>query len=291
VDPALHLFRITRIIASTLENLYTTTRRRGGVAKINQLQAELDMWARGIPRKTSTEVGRWRPGSESFAGFFLQVVLCIATIHVHRPALSFTKPDPQITASLQRCNEASITLINLLAASLSPTESGSGDSPIHPDGVLLGLLYPGGAHMLWHAGVNILYAHWKSRRLDTSEHTNRQDTREDDQVVQRCVQALRRLSDLTAGVKLTNGEPNRLDQCASILERLRKKTFPPSSEPTVEGSHSPVTTPAASLRYSDSDGGSWDVGSWPMESVLEFANSMDVEPLSFFPPSPIFGFQ
>ena len=146
-DTALYLFRITRIIASTLENLYTTTRRRGGVAKINHLQAELDMWARGIPTTINAE-GRTGTSASSFAASCLQLVLCIATIHVHRPALSFTTLDPQITTSVQRCSEASVTLINIMASGLDTVDDESIELSQRNEGLLLSLLYPGGAHML-----------------------------------------------------------------------------------------------------------------------------------------------
>lgn len=58
VDAALHLFKISQIIGDALENLYTTTRRRGGVAKIVRLQAELDMWTRSLPG-TVTNTESW----------------------------------------------------------------------------------------------------------------------------------------------------------------------------------------------------------------------------------------
>ncbi|KAG7425957.1 Transcriptional activator protein acu-15 [Fusarium oxysporum f. sp. raphani] len=48
VDTAISLFKLARIIGRTLEDLYTTTRRRGGVAKIARLQAELNMWERVV---------------------------------------------------------------------------------------------------------------------------------------------------------------------------------------------------------------------------------------------------
>jgi hypothetical protein len=291
VDSALCLFRISRIIASTMENLYTTTRRRGGVEKINGLQAELDMWAREIPLSTSVENGQTAGiGVESFVASLLQIVLCIATIHVHRPALSFTSPDPQITISLQRCTEASTTLINLLSAALEPNKGNSKDRASYEDGLLLCLLYPSGPHMLWQAGVNILYAHWKSGRSGTTNTPYTKNTSEDNEVVERCVQALRRLGDLTIDVKATSGDPRRLVQCATVLERLRDNTFPPRPEPTNSGGQRGATTPSATLTQENWDDGLWDMSNWPMESVLEFANSMNVEPLGFFPSSPTYRF-
>lgn len=296
VDSALHLFKIAHIIGDTLENLYTTTKRRGGVAKISRLQAELDMWARSLPtsdpwstsgaahssaplESTTAASDSSAVPSESFASSFLRVVLCIATIQVHRPALSFTSPDPQSTTSLHASRKASATLVKILSDGLDPHHGDTGqmtsESPnaSHIEGLLLSLLYPSGAHMLWQAGVTLLYAHWKLRLAAQSTHIDGSSPSEseDDETVQRCVFALRRLGDLTT----ERSGAHRLGQCAEVLDMLREKTFP----------QHPLGTQAVVAQDRLADGWdqvSWNVWDWPMESVLEFTNSMDVAPLDFF---------
>ncbi|KAH6696999.1 fungal-specific transcription factor domain-containing protein, partial [Plectosphaerella plurivora] len=263
VDAALHLFKISQIIGDALENLYTTTKRRGGVAKITRLQAELDMWARSLPgaaTNTKTEPQFLQPEA-SFEAMFLKVVLCVATIQIHRPALSFTSPDPQSTKSLHACTRASAELIGLLASGLAVHDAAATSQPV-PEGILLSLLYPSGAHMLWQSGLTMLYFHWKQRLAgcpNNNDDTALSDV-ELDATVKRCVRALRRLGDLTCDEQ--NFSTHRLGQCADVLDMLREKTFPRASD-AGQGAD-----PGAQLP-DGWDQVSWNVWDWPMESVLD----------------------
>lgn len=242
MDAALHLFKISQIIGDALENLYTTTRRRGGVAKITRLQAELDMWTRSLPGAAAT-TDSWtasvagggasfEPAAEtefqhpqpeaSFETLFLKVVLCVATIHIHRPALSFTSPDSQSTKSLQACTRASGVLISLLASGLGVHDASATSHPTS-EGLLLSLLYPSGAHMLWQSGLTLLYFHWKQRLkgmpsiIDETAYSDG----ELEGTVRRCIRALRHLGDLTSDGQ--DPSANRLGQCADVLDKRQMK--------------------------------------------------------------------
>ncbi|KAM5345262.1 hypothetical protein ACJ41O_011124 [Fusarium nematophilum] len=249
VDTAISLFKLARIIARTLEDLYTTTRRRGGVAKIAHLQAELDMWERAV---LEPETGT---ASMSLESTFLRVSHCVATIHIHRPALSFTTADPQFVLSLKACSNASATLIGLLSTGLvvlgtdpamrSPAAADfpGGDWPVS---LLVTLLYPNGIHMLWQAGLTILFAGWKGYPVTVDQ---------DESLIQSCIETLRRLH---AHVDDVGGH---VSQCADVLDLLRKKIFSDFQVPP------------------DLDQLQWNVWDWPMASALELANTLDTVPL------------
>lgn len=97
MDSALCLFRIARIVGSTLEDLYTTTQRRGA-SKILRLLAELDKWwsTTLIDNEVNTNDTCWMhseaalPQQSTLAITFINVAHLIATIRLHRPLLAFT---------------------------------------------------------------------------------------------------------------------------------------------------------------------------------------------------------
>ncbi|KAH7015638.1 fungal-specific transcription factor domain-containing protein [Ilyonectria destructans] len=275
VDTALNLFKLAQIVGSTLEMLYTTTRRRGGAVKIKHLQAELNMWERALPtgmRKLSqpeenpnadisgpqnngggVDVSR----NASFEATFLDIALCIATIHVHRPALSFTTAHPQFLPSLEACSHSSATLINRISTDfmsftpmeLGPTPYSPASNSLYPNSLLIALLYPNGIHMLWQAGLTIFYARWKGHPVTDED---------DEDLIRRCIATLRRL------YLWIDDASGHIKQCADVLDLLREKTFSESRTP-----------PAA-------DQFQWNVWDWPMASALELTNMLDVTPLDFY---------
>lgn len=309
VDSAIAMFELARIMGTALENLYTTTQRRGGVAKIKQLQAELDVWTRKtstllstIPNKPkgtysgldlSFEPATAHEETPPLESVWLQVVLSITTIHVHRPALSFTSPEPQVADSLKRCIDASRTLIDTLSKAIMPVDGIPGLQQA-PENLFLITLYPSGPHLLWQAGLHIVYAHWKSRQaMDVPLANVAGDTSAaaDSATISQCITALRHLESLLAG-SATGNEPGRLSECAEVLDRLREKTFS-GSEDTAPG-HAPdsLTLPLNGT-VSGWDTHPWGglsvgTGDWPIESVLDFANSMDVEAMDLLTTSPMF---
>ncbi|KAH7149903.1 fungal-specific transcription factor domain-containing protein [Dactylonectria estremocensis] len=276
VDTALSLFKLSQIVGSTLEKLYTTTRRRGGVAKIKHLQAELEMWERSLPisarrpvqpeENPDADISETQDPVESteastnatLEATFLDVALCIATIHIHRPALSFTTAHPQFLPSLEACGRASATLINRISTNLmsfAPLDIGSiaprtlPFNSSYPDSLLITLLYPNGIHMLWQAGLTIFFARWKGHPVAAED---------DEDLIRRCVATLRQL------YLWVDDAGGHIRQCAGVLDLLREKTFSESRTP-------PVT-----------DQFQWNVWDWPMASALELSNMLDVTPLDFY---------
>ncbi|KAL0940262.1 3-carboxy-muconate cycloisomerase [Colletotrichum truncatum] len=250
VDTALCMFKLAVIVGEALEKLYTTTRRRGGVAKINQLQAELTMWERMLP--TDQAAGHEDDGSDLpllpnpdlFEVAFLRAAFCNAIVYVHRPALAFTTADPQFSISLMACGRASAELIRLSAINIED----SAPDEIHRrlDAMTIAHLYPNGMHMLWQAGLTILFARWKGQPIGADN--------EDEGLVKTCSATLQYLkSDDTNGF---------ISQCADVLDMLRTKTF--SSKEA-----SPLVI----------DQLQWNVWDWPMASALELANTLDAMPL------------
>lgn len=262
VDGALLLFKLARNIGDTLEKLYTTTKRRGGVSKIARLQADLDAWERSLTREMGIsspdpETGEHQAPSSLatdlyFHTAFLKVAHCVATVQVHRPALAFTSTHKQFQPSLEACSRASANLIKLVNRSLQEVDAPSSDQQIIKSEALgVILLYPNGAHMLWQAGLTILFARWKE--LPSSAINS-----ENESLVRDCSAALRRLHAIT-----DDAAGGDLEQCAQVLDVLREKTFS-----ATEGMR--LTMGTEPLQ--------WNVWDWPMASALELANTLDAIP-------------
>lgn len=250
VDTAISLFKLARIIGRTLEDLYTTTRRRGGVAKIARLQAELNMWERVVLEpEIDPELATPAP-SKSLESMFLRVAHCVATIHIHRPALSFTTADSQFVSSLKACGQASANLVELLSSGLGMLEANATTSPAMtgdwPESLLVTFLYPNGIHMLWQAGLTILFAGWKGYPVTVDQ---------DEILIQSCIATLRQFH------RHTDDIGNHIGQCADVLDLLRKKIFSDLQAP------------------SNLEQLQWNVWDWPIASALELANTLDTAPL------------
>ncbi|KAJ4204310.1 hypothetical protein NW767_004502 [Fusarium falciforme] len=250
VDTAISLFKLARIIGRTLEDLYTTTRRRGGVSKIAHLQAELNMWERVVLEPEMDPELATPVVNMSLEAIFLRVAHCVATIHVHRPALSFTVADAQFVPSLKACGQASATLVRLLSAGLAMmgADSQGAEYPASdwPESLLVTLLYPNGIHMLWQSGLTILFAGWKGYPVTVDQ---------DESLIQSCIETLQQLHTHTDDVG------NHVAQCAEVLDLLRRKIFSDLQVPP------------------DLEQLQWNVWDWPMASALELANMLDTAPL------------
>ncbi|KAI9901772.1 hypothetical protein N3K66_003589 [Trichothecium roseum] len=275
VDTALSLVKLARIMGETLERLYTTTRRRGGVSKIARLQAELDRWEReslpGGPEAGELDDDEPATASASFEVTFLRVALSVATIHVHRPALAFTTADPQFSLSLQACVRASTILIRLLSSEeADPEPDPTSESPCYyhrcPDSIFALLLYPSGAHMLWQAGLTLIFARCKGTYIAAAD--------EDGALVAKCAAALRSLHLRTCA----GSSGASLSQAADVLDTLCIKVFRGSSG-SGSGSGSDNSQPAGTGVIEQLQ---WNVWDWPMASALELANTLDAAPFDLY---------
>ncbi|EXL42752.1 hypothetical protein FOCG_15197 [Fusarium oxysporum f. sp. radicis-lycopersici 26381] len=250
VDTAITLFKLARIIGRTLEDLYTTTRRRGGVAKIARLQAELNMWERVVLEPELESEPATSVTTKSLEARFLRVAHCVATIHIHRPALSFTAADPQFVSSLKACGQASAKLVELLSSSLGTLGTNHATGQVMmgdwPETMLVTLLYPNGIHMLWQAGLTILFTGWKGYPVTVDQ---------DENLIQICIATLRGFH------RHTDDIGDHIGQCADVLELLCKKVF---SE----------LEPLPDLEQLQ-----WNIWDWPIASALELVNTLDIIPL------------
>ncbi|EWZ79899.1 hypothetical protein FOWG_16060 [Fusarium oxysporum f. sp. lycopersici MN25] len=250
VDTAISLFKLARIIGRTLEDLYTTTRRRGGVAKIARLQAELNMWERVVLEPELESEPATSVTTKSLEATFLRVAHCVATIHIHRPALSFTTADPQFVSSLKACGQASAKLVELLSSSLGTLGTNHATGQVMmgdwPETMLVTLLYPNGIHMLWQAGLTILFTGWKGYPVTVDQ---------DENLIQICIATLRGFH------RHTDDIGDHIGQCADVLELLCKKVF------------SELET------LPDLEQLQWNIWDWPIASALELVNTLDIIPL------------
>ncbi|KAH7468082.1 hypothetical protein FOMA001_g14996 [Fusarium oxysporum f. sp. matthiolae] len=250
VDTAISLFKLARIIGRTLEDLYTTTRRRGGVAKIARLQAELNMWERVVLEPELESEPATSVTTKSLEATFLRVAHCVATIHIHRPALSFTTADPQFVSSLKACGQASAKLVELLSSSLGTLGTNHATGQVMmgdwPETMLVTLLYPNGIHMLWQAGLTILFTGWKGYPVTVDQ---------DENLIQICIATLRGFH------RHTDDIGDHIGQCADVLELLCKKVF------------SELET------LPDLEQLQWNIWDWPIASALELVNTLDIMPL------------
>ena len=101
----LGLFRqyisLYQIISETLDQLYTTWNRRGGVSKIKGLEMKLDSWLRTLEFNWDPLAVDGGSGcSESFGFTRLKILTEFTRILIHRPALSFEQSEPQFRNSL-----------------------------------------------------------------------------------------------------------------------------------------------------------------------------------------------
>ncbi|SCN71339.1 probable transcription activator protein acu-15 [Fusarium fujikuroi] len=250
VDTAISLFKLARIMGRTLEDLYTTTRRRGGVAKIARLQAELNMWEQAVLEPELEPEPTTLVTTKSLEVTFLRVAHCVATIHIHRPALSFTSADPQFVSSLKACGQASANLVELLSSCLGTRGINHATDQVMmgdwPESLLVTLLYPNGIHMLWQAGLTILFTGWKGYPVSVDQ---------DENLIQMCIATLREFH------RHTDDVGNHIGQCADVLELLCKKVF------------SELET------LPDLDQLQWNIWDWPIASALELVNTLDIIPL------------
>ncbi|GKZ38336.1 hypothetical protein AbraIFM66950_010467 [Aspergillus brasiliensis] len=119
--------RLLRIFSSCLKSLYTTTKRRNGVAKITALDHELSVWRHSVVHFQGNEMKEYDDGlpdtldmdspGQPFETLFLHFLGNVAVILIHQPALTFDPTHPQFMKSLSRCVRAALNILGLLGSS------------------------------------------------------------------------------------------------------------------------------------------------------------------------------
>lgn len=115
--------RIGKILSRIREMLYTTTKRRNGVAKIKELDLDLQMWSQSLKAHgIKFEIGALptiNPLEVTGKGIerttlWLQLLANIAMVFIHRPGLSFDESTSQFANCLRACVASSSAGLALL---------------------------------------------------------------------------------------------------------------------------------------------------------------------------------
>ncbi|KAH8424385.1 Zn(II)2Cys6 transcription factor [Aspergillus melleus] len=164
VEPFLHHVLLTQILSRCLEQMYTTTNRRGGVAKIHRLQREIEVWKQNVQSALpglaliQQEVHAKRDNIHNsstailssqqldFSSLWLYILGELTVMLIHRPALTFGPQEPQFVDSLQSCVESATNLV--LAFEYAQSE------------YLITRLWPLGYHFIFQSGLMLLYDRW-----------------------------------------------------------------------------------------------------------------------------------
>lgn len=112
-------------LSKILEQLYTTTARRGGVEKICSLDRDLRAWNQAFNAHQHVnpfEIGSFSrlPFEESnheghaFINSWLQLMANIAMVMIHRPGLTFDVVTPEFCRSLKSCVASCAVIIELV---------------------------------------------------------------------------------------------------------------------------------------------------------------------------------
>ncbi len=169
--------RLTRIISSSLKQLYTTTQRRGGVDKILTLDRELRVWEdtfnftfsvntlspfdtrdghfRGLPSMKAPS-----QEDEAFAIPYLQLMCNVCIFLIHLPALTFEPDVPQFSQSLKVCAGVCRNIINTFGKNRSERR--------------LFHLQPNGPRLIFQAALMCLYESWHSKAFAGAEERSTQ---------------------------------------------------------------------------------------------------------------------
>ena len=116
---------LSKKLSTVLEQLYTTTQRRGGADKITRLDRDLRVWNHtfnGLVQTTSFEIGEYtycladetEHRENVLMMTWLQLLANIAMLLIHWPALTFSTETPEFVTSLGACVRSSTALIEIL---------------------------------------------------------------------------------------------------------------------------------------------------------------------------------
>ncbi|OGM41092.1 hypothetical protein ABOM_010421 [Aspergillus bombycis] len=180
IEPFLQYVNLTQILSRCLEQMYTTTNRRGGVAKIFRLQRELDLWKQNAQSSLpniartgefiQTKMHNINNNTTAYnavehpdiISLWLFILGELATMLIHRPALTFGQQEPQFADSLRSCREATTRLI--LAFELASEAS------------FAPCIWPSGHHLVFQSGLMLLYDRWVQSPVQRSGISSEPDT-------------------------------------------------------------------------------------------------------------------
>lgn len=128
VNSFIALVHLSLILASILEQLYTTTKRRHGGEKIGKLHNRLQAWNE---RFRPLEPDIHFDGYNDTAQVWLAFLYHFAMLMIHRPGLTFDDETSQFRECLEHCQSACSEILRI---SFSPAGRGSilGIAPLGP---------------------------------------------------------------------------------------------------------------------------------------------------------------
>lgn len=157
MSPFLVYIRLVKILSGILKELYTTTRRRSGPQKIEQLTRELQVWE-SISEPTigrfsdlGQDYGQVDESGRDFMSLWLHLLSQMALVYIHRPALTFDPSEPQFISSIATCSKASENVISLLH--------------IYRGDEQLFRLFPSGPNIIFQCALLCLYQAWHNLTL------------------------------------------------------------------------------------------------------------------------------
>lgn len=160
VEPFIHYIQLSQLLSRCLQQLYTTTDRRGAVGKIQHLQRELDVWGQNVQASQSdialtVDVGKNGPGgTPSYISLWLSLLAQFTSVLVHRPALTFSPEEPQFAESLGVSVESATQVVACF-------QNGR-------DHHLLPQMWPSGYHLVFQSALMLLYNCWVRGPQDAS---------------------------------------------------------------------------------------------------------------------------
>jgi hypothetical protein len=141
--------RLTRIASSCLQQLYTTTERRGGVDKISTLDRELHVWQNEFNATfCARDVEQHLHEDQEFTKPYLQLMSNVCMFLIHLPALTFDPEVPQFPQSLNACVHACRNIIEIFSTNNHERR--------------LFYLQPNGARLTFQSAMLCLYDSWQT---------------------------------------------------------------------------------------------------------------------------------
>lgn len=171
MEPFIRYIQLSQIMSRCLQQMYTTTDRRGAVGKIQLLQRELDVWKQNL-ESCWPDVALIAESANNNLGATVDYILLwfhlmelFTSVLIHRPALTFTPQEPQFKNSLGACVQAATKII----ASFQYGQ----------DQHLLTRMWPSGYHLVLQSAMVILYSSWVGRAesfLEDAPSANQMDS-------------------------------------------------------------------------------------------------------------------
>ena len=159
MGPFIQYIQLSQILSHCLQQMYTTTERRGAVGKIQRLQHELEVWKQNLQSSSSVGLeGMGEKGPEAtvdYISLWLYLMEEFTSVLIHRPALTFGPQEPQFKESLSVCVQAACHII-------ASFEHGQ-------DQHLLPRMWPSGYHLVFQSAMMILYSGWVGSRSSPAD--------------------------------------------------------------------------------------------------------------------------